>query len=221
MRLPAAPSSTLPRDLLLGAALGSLTRAFCAASKPPRWGSCRALGFDCFGDGLEARQLIDAAALMGARFRARCLDSDLDLISSSGSFPVKPAISGLGHYRSVAPRAQAWPRRAAERQVSSDESGPVFDLTRPGAAGRASAPKATLKCFMGPGVAVEAFNTVPLPEPARSGTANEPQRRSLDDAARPQATHACPLSRQSLAGIAQPRRTGHHQYTSPKVRAAT
>ena len=35
MRLPAAPSSTLPRDLSLGATLGSLTRAFCATSKPP------------------------------------------------------------------------------------------------------------------------------------------------------------------------------------------
>ena len=103
MRLPAAPSSTLPRDLWLGAALGSLTRAFCAASKPPRWGSCRALGFDCFGDGLEARQLSDAAALMGARFRAKRLDSDLDLISSSGSLPVQPAISGLGHVRLFAP----------------------------------------------------------------------------------------------------------------------
>lgn len=100
MRLPAAQSSTLPRDLLLGAALGSLTRAFCAASKPPRLDRCRALGFDCFGDGLEARQIIDAAALMGARFRAKRLDSDLDVISSSGNLPMQPAIYGLGHFQS-------------------------------------------------------------------------------------------------------------------------
>ena len=81
MSLPAAPSSTLPRDLSLGAAHGSLTRASCAASKPPRWGSCRALGFDYFGDELEARQLIDSAALMGARLRAKRSASDLDLIA--------------------------------------------------------------------------------------------------------------------------------------------
>lgn len=36
-----------------------------------------------------------------------------------------------GHNRSVAPRAQSWPRRSAERQVSGYESGPVFGLTRP------------------------------------------------------------------------------------------
>ena len=100
MRLPAAPSSTPPRDLLRGAALGSLTSAFCAISKPPLWDGCRALGFDCFGDGLEAGQLIDSAALMGARFQAKRLASDLDLILSSGSFLVRPAISGPGHFQS-------------------------------------------------------------------------------------------------------------------------
>ena len=98
MRLPAAPSSTLLRDLSLGAALGSLTGAYCATSKPPLWGRCRALGFDCFGDGLEAKQLIDLAALMGACFQAKRLASDLDRISSSGSLPVQPGISGLGHH---------------------------------------------------------------------------------------------------------------------------
>ena len=102
IRLPAAPSSTLPRDLWLGAALGSLTRAFCAASKPPRWDRCRALGFDCFGDGLEARQLIGSEELMGACLRAKRLASDLDLISSSGSLPVQPGISGPGHHRTHA-----------------------------------------------------------------------------------------------------------------------
>lgn len=42
---------------------------------------CRALGFDCFGDGLETRQLIDAAALRGARFYAKRIASGLDLIA--------------------------------------------------------------------------------------------------------------------------------------------
>ena len=51
-------------------------------------------GFDCFVDALEAKQLIDSAALMCARFHARRLASDLDLISSSGSFLVRAAISG-------------------------------------------------------------------------------------------------------------------------------
>jgi hypothetical protein len=97
---PAAPSSTLPSDLSLGAVLGSLTRAFCAASKPPRWDRCRALGFDCFGEGLEARRLIDSAALMSACFQAKRLASNLDLISSSGSLQVQLGISGLGHKRS-------------------------------------------------------------------------------------------------------------------------
>ncbi len=36
-----------------------------------------------------------------------------------------------GHYRLVASRVQSWHRRAAERQVSGDESGPFFGLTRP------------------------------------------------------------------------------------------
>jgi hypothetical protein len=36
---------------------------------------------------------------MVARFRAKRLASDLDLISSSGSLPVQPAISGLGQER--------------------------------------------------------------------------------------------------------------------------
>jgi hypothetical protein len=94
-----APSSTLPRDLSLGAVLGSLTRAFCAASKPPRWGKCRALEFDCFGEGLEARRLFDSAALMGERLRAKRLASDLELISSSGSLPVQPGISSPGDER--------------------------------------------------------------------------------------------------------------------------
>lgn len=39
---------------------------------------------------------------MGARLRAKRLASDLDLISSSGSLPVQPAISGLGHHQTVA-----------------------------------------------------------------------------------------------------------------------
>jgi len=64
MRLPAGLSSTLPRDLSPGAVPGSLTRAFCAASKPPRWDRCRDLGFDCYGDGLDARQRIGSAVLM-------------------------------------------------------------------------------------------------------------------------------------------------------------
>lgn len=46
---------------------------------------------------------------------------------------LSPGLAGPGHYRSVAPRAQAWPRRAVDRKVSGAESGPVFDLTRPGA----------------------------------------------------------------------------------------
>jgi hypothetical protein len=36
-----------------------------------------------------------------------------------------------GHYRSAAPCARSWPRRAAERQVSGDESASVFGLTGP------------------------------------------------------------------------------------------
>jgi len=86
--------------LSLGAALGSPTRAFCATSKPPLWDRSHALGFDCFGEGLEARQLIDSAALMVERFRAKRLASDLDLASSSGSLPVHRAISGLGQMES-------------------------------------------------------------------------------------------------------------------------
>ena len=39
---------------------------------------------------------------MGACFQAKRLASDLDLISSSGSLPVQPVISGLGQERSVA-----------------------------------------------------------------------------------------------------------------------
>ena len=96
-----APSSTPPRDLSLGAALGSRTRAFCAASKPQPWGRCRALGFDCSGEGPKARQLIDSAALLGERIRAKRLASDLELIASRGSLPVQPGISGPGHERSV------------------------------------------------------------------------------------------------------------------------
>ena len=41
------------------------------------------------------------------------------------------ALACPGHYRSVAPHAQSWPRRAPERQVSGDESGPVFGSSRP------------------------------------------------------------------------------------------
>lgn len=37
--------------------------------------------------------------------------------------------SACGHHRSVASRAQSWPRRAPDRQVSGDESVPVFGLT--------------------------------------------------------------------------------------------
>ena len=117
MSLPAAPSSTLPRDLSLGAVLGSLTRVFCAASKPPLWDRCRALGFDCFGEGLEARQPIDSAALMGARLRAKRLASDLDLNSSSGSLPVQPGISGPGHQATFVPRWESChPRRTRDPQ---------------------------------------------------------------------------------------------------------
>ncbi|GCL62809.1 hypothetical protein AQPW35_18900 [Rubrivivax pictus] len=47
------------------------------------------------------------------------------------SFQAHSRTSAAGHYRSVAPRAQAWPRRATERQVSGAESGAVFDLTQP------------------------------------------------------------------------------------------
>ena len=92
------PVITLLRDLSLGAALASLTRAFCAISKPPRWGRCHVLEFDCFGDGLEARSLIDSAALMGASFQAKRLASHLDRISSSGSLPVQAGISGIGQW---------------------------------------------------------------------------------------------------------------------------
>ena len=116
MRSPAAPSSTLPRDLSLGAALGSLTRAFCAISTLPRWSRCPVLEFDCSGDGLEARKLIDSAALMGACFQAKCLASDLDLIWSSGSLPVQPGISGLGHYRSPRLHINLW---ASDRSRST------------------------------------------------------------------------------------------------------
>ena len=38
------------------------------------------------------------------------------------------------------PRAQSWPRRAAERQVSGDESGAVFGWTRPLPVGRPARP---------------------------------------------------------------------------------
>ncbi len=51
-----------------------------------------------------------------------------------GSVLARSATHGAGHYRSVAACAQSWPRRAAERQVSGDETGPVFGLTRPSAA---------------------------------------------------------------------------------------
>ena len=117
MRLPAASSSTLPRDLLLGAALGNLTRAFCAASKPLRWGRCRVLGFDCFGDGLHARQLIDSAALMGACFQAKRLASNLDLVSSSGSLPVQPGISGLGQLLSLDAKGRATAKRTKPKLI--------------------------------------------------------------------------------------------------------
>ena len=36
---------------------------------------------------------------MGACFQAKRLASDLDLISSSGSLPVQPGISGIGQER--------------------------------------------------------------------------------------------------------------------------
>ena len=38
---------------------------------------------------------------MGARLRAKRLASDLDLISSSGSLPVQPVISGHGQYQTL------------------------------------------------------------------------------------------------------------------------
>lgn len=96
MRLRAAPSSKLPRGLSLGEALGSPTPAFCVASKPPRWDRCRALGFECFGDGLEARQAICSSALRSARLHAHQPVSDLDLTEANGSLPVQPVISGPG-----------------------------------------------------------------------------------------------------------------------------
>ena len=43
---------------------------------------------------------------MGACFQAKRLASDLDLISSSGSLPVQPGISGIGHQLTVT--ATAW-----------------------------------------------------------------------------------------------------------------
>lgn len=101
MRSRGALSSTLPRDLSLGEALGNPTPAFCVASKPPRLDRCLALGFDCFGDGLEERRHIGAAALMSARLQARRLASDFDLIASAGSLPLQPGISGLGHEQTL------------------------------------------------------------------------------------------------------------------------
>lgn len=41
------------------------------------------------------------------------------------------AQAARGHFRSVALIAQSWPRRAAKRQVSGDESAAVFGWTRP------------------------------------------------------------------------------------------
>ena len=40
-------------------------------------------------------------------------------------------LPGPGHYRSVGPRVQSWPRRAPERQVYGDESTAIFGWTRP------------------------------------------------------------------------------------------
>ena len=53
------------------------------------------------------------------------------LIGASRVRFARDRIHTAGHYRSVVPHAQPWPRRAPERQVSGAEIGAVLDLTRP------------------------------------------------------------------------------------------
>ena len=67
----------------------------------------------------RAVQFIDSVAMMGARLRAKRLASDLDLISSSGSLPVQPAISGLGQFLSL---------KHQEGRVANDRSQGTADV---------------------------------------------------------------------------------------------
>jgi hypothetical protein len=65
---------------------------------------------------------------------------DQDLTGRFGASNPASRPSQVGHDRSVATCAQSWPRRAAERQVYGDESGPVFGLNRPRPVGRHARP---------------------------------------------------------------------------------
>jgi hypothetical protein len=68
---------------------------------------------------------------MGGRFHAWRLTTDLNLIPSSVTLPVRPGISAPDHKQSVALGSKFWPQRASQGQVSDDQFAPLGGPTRP------------------------------------------------------------------------------------------